>query len=85
LTPDKAEAASRMVELIDRAADNAKFPVNVFHRFELMRQWHEAEKISFDRIVDPTDPDRLHHSDWSARRMAEALASTIVAAAAKVA
>jgi lysophospholipase L1-like esterase len=82
LTPDKADAAFRMVELIDRAADQAAFPVNVFHRFELMRRWHDDERVSFDRMVDPTDPDRLHHSDWSARRMAEALANAIVTAAA---
>jgi lysophospholipase L1-like esterase len=85
LIPSKAEAAFRMVEIIDQAANEADFPVNVFHRFDLMRQWHEAEKVSFDRIVDPTDPDRLHHGDWSARRMAEALASTIITAAAKTA
>jgi lysophospholipase L1-like esterase len=84
-TSDTKERASRMVELIERAADRAAFPVNVFHRFDLMRQWHEVERISFDRIVDPTDSDRLHHSDWSARRMAEALASTIAAAAAATA
>jgi lysophospholipase L1-like esterase len=85
LIPSKAEAAFRMVKIIDRAANEAGFPVNVFHRFDLMRQWHEAENVSFDRIVDPTDPDRLHHGDWSARRMAEALASTIITAAAKTA
>src|SRR5260370_5539478 len=42
LTPDKAEAASPMGELIDRAPDNAKFPVNVFPRVQPMRPWHEA-------------------------------------------
>jgi lysophospholipase L1-like esterase len=79
---DVTESVSRMVELIDRSADRAAFPVNVFHRFDLMRLWHDVEKVSFDRIVDPTDPDRLHHSDWSARRMAEALAGTMATAAA---
>jgi lysophospholipase L1-like esterase len=82
LTPDKIEGARRMVELIDRAASEAETPVNIFKRFDLMRRWHEHERISFDRMVDPTDPDRLHHSDWSVRRMAEALADVIVAAAA---
>jgi hypothetical protein len=57
-------------------------PVNVFKRFELMRRWHEIEKISFDRLVDPSDADRLHHSDWSVTRMAEALADMMIKAAA---
>lgn len=81
LTPTMEERAHRMVALIETAASRAGFPVNVFHRFALMKQWHEAERISFDRMVDPTDPDRLHHSDWSARRMAEVLANTIAIAA----
>ncbi|MET4312539.1 hypothetical protein [Bradyrhizobium sp. RT4b] len=81
LTPKMEERAHRMVALIEAAASRAGFPVNVFHRFALMKQWHEAERTSFDRMVDPTDPDRLHHSDWSARRMAEALANTIAIAA----
>jgi lysophospholipase L1-like esterase len=79
-TTEMKERASRVAELIARAADRATFPVNVFQRFDLMRRWHEIERVSFDRLVDPTDPDRLHHSDWSARRMAEALAGTIAAA-----
>lgn len=86
LTPATTkEAAERMVNLIAEAADQATFPVNVFRRYEMMRRWHEVEHVSFDRIVDPRDGDRLHHSDWSARRMAEALADTIVAAAAPTA
>jgi hypothetical protein len=31
-------------------------------------------------MVDPGDPDRLHHSDWSVVRTAEALADVIVKA-----
>lgn len=83
LVPEKRKAAERMVDLIATAAERAPFPVNVFQRYDLMRRWHEAEHVSFDRIVDPGDADRLHHSDWSARRMAEALADTIVIAAAR--
>jgi hypothetical protein len=41
--------------------------VNVFHRFDLMRKFVEIERHSFDTIIDPTDPDRLHQSDFSAR------------------
>jgi lysophospholipase L1-like esterase len=85
LTPDKIKGARRMVALIDRAAAGAAAPVNVFKRFDLMRRWHDDERISFDRMVDPTDADRLHQSDWSIRRMAEAFADLLVAAVSKVA
>lgn len=82
LTKEKVEGAHEMVRLIEDAAAGASVPVNVFKRFELMRQWHEIEKIAFDRMIDPTDADRLHHSDWSVTRMAEALADVMVKAAA---
>ena len=50
--------AERMVELIaDVAAANP--PVNLFRRFDLMRRWHEVEESSFDRMIDPSDSDRL--------------------------
>jgi hypothetical protein len=73
LTPDKIEAANRVVGLIQAAA-NASVPVNVFKRFDLMRAQHEVEKISFDRVLDPNDFDRVHHSDWSVNRTAWLLA-----------
>jgi lysophospholipase L1-like esterase len=80
LTLDKIVGARRMVGLIEQAAAEATVPVNVFKRFDLMRAWHEVEKISFDRIVDPGDFDRLHHSDWSVNRMAWLLADAMAAA-----
>jgi lysophospholipase L1-like esterase len=76
LTDDKIVAAERMVSLISDAAARAK--VNVFRRFDLMRRWHVFERISFDRMIDPTDSDRLHQSDWSARRIGQALCDVIV-------
>ncbi|WP_342724213.1 GDSL-type esterase/lipase family protein [Bradyrhizobium sp. B097] len=82
LTAEKIASARATVQLIEDAAAGARVPVNVFKRFELMRQWHEIEKISFDRMVDPSDADRLHHSDWSATHMAEALADVMIRAAA---
>jgi hypothetical protein len=85
LVKDKIEAAERMEALISDAAAAAKGPVNLFRRFDLMRRWHKIEKVSFDRMVDPDDPDRLHHSDWSMTRMAEALADEIVKAVGRVA
>ena len=86
LTPDATkQAGERMVGLIASAAERAGYPVNVFRRYDMMRRWHQVEHVSFDRIVDPTDGDRLHDSDWSTRRIADALANTIVTAAARTA
>jgi lysophospholipase L1-like esterase len=81
LVPDKIERARKMVRLIDEAAAGAAVPVNVFKRFDFMQQWHEAEKISFDRIVDPGDEHRLHHSDWSVMRLAWTMSDVMLKAA----
>ena len=77
LSESRIEAAERMVALIAEAAA-ANPPVNLFRRFDLMRRWHEVEKSGFDRIIDPSDSDRLHQSDWSAQRIGQALCEVIV-------
>jgi hypothetical protein len=80
LSDNRIEDAERMVRLIsDTAAANP--PVNLFRRFDLMRRWHDVEKSSFDRMIDPSDGDRLHQSDWSARRIGQGLCEAIVEAA----
>lgn len=84
LTEDKIEATQRMLALIDQAAA-ARPGVNVFHRFAMMKRWHEIEKFSFDTIVDLNDEKRLHQSDYSARRIAWELCETIAVAAARTA
>jgi hypothetical protein len=73
LTPDRIGPAKSMVALIADAAANAKAPVSVFQRFAYMQAWKRVERISFDRMLDPTDNRRLHHSDWSTQRIADAL------------
>jgi GDSL-like Lipase/Acylhydrolase family len=78
LFDDKADASERMVSLIAAAARKAE--VNVFRRWGLMRHWHVQNEIGFDRIFDPTDPDKLHQSDWSTRRLAQALRDAITKA-----
>jgi lysophospholipase L1-like esterase len=78
ITPNRIDAANMMVKLIAEAAANADPPVNVFQRFAMMRDWHVVEQISFDRMLDPTDPARLHHSDWSTERLAYAVCKAIV-------
>jgi hypothetical protein len=80
LSDNMIDAAKRMVRLIsDVAAANS--PVNLFRRFDLMRRWHEVEKNSFDRMINLSDADRLHQSDWSAQRIGQALCEVIVSAA----
>jgi lysophospholipase L1-like esterase len=77
LSENRIDAAKQMVDLIARAAA-ANPPVNLFRRFDLMCRWHALEKASFDRMIDPSDSDRLHQSDWSARRIGQALCEVIV-------
>ena len=74
LLPDKIAGTIRVVRLIEEAAAAASAPVNLFKRFDLMRNQHEVERISFDRVLDPGDFDRVHQSDWSVNRPAWLLA-----------
>ena len=76
ITPAKKDKAIAMVEAIGEIARNAN--VNVFRRFELMKGWHEIEKVSFDRMVDPNDDRRLHDSEWVTQRLAWAVKLAIV-------
>jgi hypothetical protein len=81
LTAAKRDAAIKMVAAIGDVASEAG--VNVFRRFAFMKGWHDVERISFDRMVDLSDQTRLHDSDWSTIRLAQALKDQIVAAVAK--
>jgi lysophospholipase L1-like esterase len=76
LTPAKRDKAIAMVEAIGELAREAG--VNVFRRFAFMKGLHEVERISFDRMVDPTDDSRLHDSDWATQRLAWAMKLAIV-------
>lgn len=82
LTDDKIDATLRMLSLINQIVASAQ--VNVFRRFDLMKRFVELERHSFDTIIDPTDPNRLHQSDFSARRIGYEFGEAIAAAAAKV-
>ncbi|APG08166.1 lysophospholipase L1-like esterase [Bradyrhizobium elkanii] len=79
LTPAKRKKTEAMVEAISRIAHKKR--INVFRRFALMKGWHEVARISFDRMVDPGDDDRLHASDWTTDKMTWQLTDAIVAAA----
>jgi hypothetical protein len=78
LLDKKADNSDRMVSLIAKAAEKAK--VNLFRRWALMRHWHVHNGISFERMLDPTDGDKLHQSDCSTLRLSTALRDSIVKA-----
>ena len=75
LLDGKADNSARMVSLISAVAEKAE--VDVFRRWALMRHWHVHNNISFEQMLDPTDPDKLHQSDWSTLRVSVALRDAI--------
>ena len=77
LTDAVRDATDRMVAAIAEVSGLER--VNLFRRFDLMKGWHDVEQISFDQMVDPSDPDRLHDSDWVTRRLTAALGDIILA------
>jgi len=69
----RTENAGRMVKLIGDVARLKN--VSVFPRFEVMRQWHEDEKMPFDKFVIG---DGLHMNDWGYACFAQLLGDTII-------
>ena len=65
-----------MVSLIATAAKAEH--VCVFNRFELMRRWHEVERLPFETFVSA---DGLHMNDWSYACVAKWLGAAIAEAA----
>jgi acyl-CoA thioesterase-1 len=72
--PSKPKADG-MVSLI--AATAKAEHVCLFHRFDLMRHWHETERLPFKAFVSP---DGLHMNDWSYACLAKALGLAIAEA-----
>ncbi len=68
--------AEGMVSLIATAAKSEQ--VCLFHRFALMRRWHEKERLPFETFVSP---DGLHMNDWSYGCLAKSLGIAIAEAA----
>jgi hypothetical protein len=71
VTPEKKPLSEIMVKRISELAELAK--VDVFRRYALMEPWH----IAMRELVDPTDTDVLHLSDWATRNVTEALFNQI--------
>jgi acyl-CoA thioesterase-1 len=65
-----------MVEQIAVAAKNEN--VDLFERFAIMRDWNEAQHLSFDTF---TAPDHLHMNDWGYGCVAKLLSGAIAEAA----
>jgi acyl-CoA thioesterase-1 len=65
-----------ILDLISTVTKRAN--VDLFHRFALMRHWHEVEGMPFEAFVSP---DGLHMNDWSYSCFAKALGAAIVEAA----
>jgi acyl-CoA thioesterase I len=61
-----------MVSLISATAKAEH--IGVFHRFELMRHWHETQHLPFETFVSQ---DGLHMNDWSYGCLAKALGLAI--------
>ncbi len=74
--PGRIEFAEQMVSLISAAAEKAG--VNVFRRFGLMRRWCVEDGIPIAELIDPTDGDQLHMSDWATNCMTQALLGAMV-------
>jgi len=76
LTPERIQAALQMVSIIESVALEMK--ASVFRRFDYMRRMRRYERVSFDRLVESDDWDRLHHSDWCTMRVTKALFDVMV-------
>lgn len=68
--------AQGMVDLIRTTAKAEN--VDVFHRFDVMRQWRDKSEIPFESFLSP---DGLHMNDWSYDCFAKLLSVAIVEAA----
>ena len=68
--------AERMVQVIAAASRNRG--VDLFPRFQVMREWHEAEAIPFDAFLFP---DLLHMNDWGYACFARLLGAAMAEAA----
>ena len=70
---ERAEGAGKMVQLLHKVAELRK--VGIFPRFEVMREWHENQDLSFDKFVIA---DGLHMNDWGYACFAQLLGDDII-------
>jgi len=65
--------AERMVSII--SATSAAAHVGIFHRFALMRRWHEVERLPLNTFLSW---DGLHMNDWGYACFAQLLGDNII-------
>jgi lysophospholipase L1-like esterase len=68
--------AGHMVELISMTAKQQG--VDLFHRFDMMKRWYNADHMKFESFVSP---DGVHMNDWSYACLAKELGEAIAEAA----
>jgi acyl-CoA thioesterase I len=68
--------AEAMVKLIATTAKRED--VGLFHRYDIMRRWHDIDHMTFENFVSP---DGLHMNDWSYGCLAKGLGMAIAEAA----
>jgi lysophospholipase L1-like esterase len=66
----------QMIDLIATASQRER--IDLFHRFAIMRHWHEIAGIPFEAFLSA---DQLHMNDWSYGCFAKLLANSIADAA----
>jgi acyl-CoA thioesterase I len=72
-------AKPNVEEMVTLIATTAKAEhVCLFHRFDLMRHWHDAEHLPFETFLSA---DGLHMNDWSYACLAKWMAAAIAEAA----
>ena len=76
---ERAEGAGKMVQLLHKVAELRK--VGIFPRFEVMREWHENQDLSFDKFVIA---DGLHMNDWGYACFAQLLGDDIIRSVGKI-
>jgi acyl-CoA thioesterase I len=70
--PDAEEVVAQI------AATAKEQSVDLFHRFAMMRRWHQTDHLPFDAFVSA---DGVHMNDWSYGCLAKWLGTAIVEAA----
>jgi acyl-CoA thioesterase I len=67
-----------MIDLVAAAAQRER--ANLFHRFAIMRHWHQAARMPFEAFLSA---DQLHMNDWGYGCFAKLLADSITDAASR--
>jgi acyl-CoA thioesterase-1 len=72
----KGHAVDDTIAILETVARQER--VGLFHRFAMMRRWHEVDGLPFETFVSP---DGLHMNDWSYSCLAKWLGVAITEAA----